>query len=227
MRARRCAQHVPCAISVTSALHESRHLVSFFTRRRRCCGCRVRQRSSAFSFFEGPAEAVGLRAGLDDVRPIGNAVDQRLAEPGIRNHLSPFRERQVAGHDYCRLLGPFRDHLEQELRADFRQRHITDLIDCDKVVASPARHGTTELQLMLGLDQFVDQRCRSREAYPALLPAGRNRQSGEQMSLAGPAVAYKDDGLSPCDIAAFGELVNLLRRDLRALREVEFMLSST
>jgi hypothetical protein len=28
MRARRCAQHVPCAISVTSALHESRHLAN-------------------------------------------------------------------------------------------------------------------------------------------------------------------------------------------------------
>src|SRR5712692_5602222 len=91
------------------------------------------------------------------------------------------------------------------------------------LVAGPARHGTAELQLMLGLDQFVDQRCRSREAYPALLTAGRNRQSGEQMSLAGAAVAYKDDGLSPCDIAAFGELVNLLRRDLRALREVELL----
>jgi hypothetical protein len=66
------------------------------------------------------------------MRSIDNVFDQCLAQPGIRNHLSPFRERQVAGHDYCRLLGPFRDNLEQELRADFRQRHITYFIDCDK-----------------------------------------------------------------------------------------------
>src|SRR5208337_5366384 len=81
----------------------------------------------------------------------------------------------------------------------------------------------TELQLMLGFDQFVDQRSGRGESHSALLPAGRHRQSGEQMSLAGPAVAYKDDGLGPYDIAAFGELVNLLRRDLRALREVELL----
>jgi hypothetical protein len=161
------------------------------------------------------------------MRSIDNVFDQCLAQPGIRNHLSPFRERQVAGHDYCRLLGPFRDHLEQELRADFRQRHITDFIDCDKVVAGPARHRTAELQLVLGLDQFVDQCCRSRESHSALLPAGRDRQSGEQMSLAGAAITYKDDWLRLRDVVALGQFVDLLGRDLGIAREVELMLSST
>jgi hypothetical protein len=51
------------------------------------------------------------------------------------------------------------------------------------------------LQLMLGLDQFVDQRRGGREADPAFLPAGRHRQHGQQVGLAGAAVPYTDDGL--------------------------------
>src|SRR5207245_416889 len=54
-------------------------------------------------------------------------------------------------------------------------------------------------------------------------PAGGYRQSGEQMGFAGAAVAYKDDGLGPPDIAALGELVNPLRRDAGRLREVELV----
>jgi hypothetical protein len=43
------------------------------------------------------------------------------------------------------------------------------------------------------------------------------------MGLAGAAVTYKDDGLGASDISALGKFVNLLRRDLGALREVELL----
>ena len=46
-----------------------------------------------------------LGAGLEDVRPVGQTVDQRLAEPGVGEDLSPLGERQVAGHDHRRALG--------------------------------------------------------------------------------------------------------------------------
>ena len=39
---------------------------------------------------------------------------------------------------------------------------------------------------------------------PAFLTAGRDRQSGQPMGLAGTAVADKDDGLRPLDVSAFG-----------------------
>ncbi len=80
---------------------------------------------------------------------------------------------------------------------------------------------------MPGLDQFVDQRRRGRESHPAFLATGRHRQAREQVGFAGPAVTYKDDGLSPPDVAARGQLMNLLHRDIGALGEIELMLSST
>ena len=64
---------------------------------------------------------------------------------------------------------------------------------------------------MLGLDQFVNQCRGGSESHAALLPAGGHRQSGEQMSFAGTAVAYKDDGLGTSDIITVGQPVKLLR----------------
>jgi hypothetical protein len=49
---------------------------------------------------------------------VSDAVDQRLAQPGVGNHLGPFRERQVGGDDHGGLLGPFGDDLGEELRAN-------------------------------------------------------------------------------------------------------------
>jgi hypothetical protein len=39
----------------------------------------ARPRALALALLEGPTEAVGLRSDLDDVRAVGNAVEQRLA----------------------------------------------------------------------------------------------------------------------------------------------------
>jgi len=55
VRARCCAQHVPCAIRVTSALPHNWHLAISFLRCRRGGG-HVGHGSSAFAFFEGSAE---------------------------------------------------------------------------------------------------------------------------------------------------------------------------
>jgi hypothetical protein len=54
--------------------------------------------------------------------------------------------------------------LEQELSANFGQRHIANFIERDQIVTSPTRRRAPELQLMFGLDQFVDQRRSSGEA---------------------------------------------------------------
>ena len=49
---------------------------------------------AGFALLERSAEAVGLGAGLNDVRAVGNPVDQGLAQAGVGNHLGPLRERQ-------------------------------------------------------------------------------------------------------------------------------------
>jgi hypothetical protein len=58
----------------------------------------VQLRIAALALLLGSAKAVGVSPGLDDAGAVGNAIDQRLAEPRIGNHLRPFRERQVGSN---------------------------------------------------------------------------------------------------------------------------------
>ena len=44
--------------------------------------------AAALSLFECAAEAVGLGAGFDDVRPIGDAIQQRFTQARIGNDWS-------------------------------------------------------------------------------------------------------------------------------------------
>jgi hypothetical protein len=47
--------------------------------------------------------------------------------------------------------------LEQKLRPDLRQRHVANLVDRDQIMTVPPRQNPTQLRLMLGFDQSVDQ----------------------------------------------------------------------
>jgi len=102
--------------------------------------------------------------------------------------MRPFGEGQIVGsNDRC-LLRPLRDHLEQELRAHLGERDVSNFIQRNQIVTGPAHQHASELQLMLGLDQFVDQCRGGRESHPPLLPAGSDHESGEQMGFAGASV---------------------------------------
>ena len=48
---------------------------------------------------EAVAQAPGLGAGVDDVRAVGEAVNDGFGEPGVGEHLGPFTERQVRRDD--------------------------------------------------------------------------------------------------------------------------------
>src|SRR3954451_7867540 len=87
---------------------------------------------------EGPSEAERLGAGLDDVRPVGEPVDQRLTETWVRKDLPPFGERQVGGDDDRGPLRAIGDHLEQELGTKLGERHIAEFVDADQLDALPA-----------------------------------------------------------------------------------------
>src|SRR5919197_6331053 len=54
--------------------------------------------------FEAVAEAPALGAGVDDVRAVGDPVDDGLREARVGEDLGPFAERQVRGHDQAAAL---------------------------------------------------------------------------------------------------------------------------
>jgi hypothetical protein len=49
------------------------------------------------SFLYGPSDTIAVRPGLDHVCPVGDAIEQRLAEQGVRDHLGPLQKGQVGG----------------------------------------------------------------------------------------------------------------------------------
>jgi hypothetical protein len=51
------------------------------------------------ALFQGPLEPVRFGAGLDDVSPVGNAIQQGLAQPRVGKDLGPFGKRQIRGKD--------------------------------------------------------------------------------------------------------------------------------
>ena len=68
---------------------------------------------------------------------IGDAIEQRLAQPGVGDHLGPFGEGQVGGQDDGGFFGPFGHDLKQEFGTDFGQWQIADLVQGDEVIARP------------------------------------------------------------------------------------------
>ena len=139
------------------------------------------------------AEPVGVCAGGDDVRTVRQPVDQRLAQPRVRDHLRPFGEWQVGGDDHRRLLGPVGDHLEHQLARRLGQRHVAQLVDADQVEPFPSAQRSAELVRMRRLGQLVDQPGGRREPNPAALPAGRHAQARRQVRLARAGVADQQD----------------------------------
>ena len=134
--------------------------------------------SSFLAFVDGSAETVGLGAGFQDVRSICDSIQQRFAQPCIRDNLRPFGKRQIRGHDDGCSFGSFGDHLKEKLRADLGQRHISNLVNRDQVVATPASHHAPQLQLVFGLHEFIHQPGGGGESDPPLLPTSGNTQPG-------------------------------------------------
>ena len=69
-------------------------------------GCRARLRGGVSASlllgaaaFEAVAEAPALGAGVDDVRAVGDPVDDGLGHARVGEHFGPFAEREVGGHD--------------------------------------------------------------------------------------------------------------------------------
>jgi hypothetical protein len=75
-----------------------------------------------FGFFllllGGSAETIRFSASLKNMSTVGDAIEKRFAEPRIRNHVRPFRERQIRGDDDRCFFCSFAHHLKQKLGAD-------------------------------------------------------------------------------------------------------------
>jgi hypothetical protein len=163
-------------------------------------GTRRRRRDSLWgsggSFLgagESVAEAPGLCAGVDDVRAVGDAVDDGLREAGVGEHLRPFSEREVGRDDQRCALVALGDDLEDELGGALGQSEIAELVKDDELGACVAGDDPAELASALGGLQLVRERGEGGEPDASSLLAGEHREGYREVCLAGVAVAEEDD----------------------------------
>jgi hypothetical protein len=74
------------------------------------------------------AEALGLGAGVDDVRVVGDAVDDGFREPRVEEYAGPFAERQLRGHDQRSAFAALADDSEDGLGGPVGQGYVAEFV---------------------------------------------------------------------------------------------------
>ena len=65
---------------------------------------------------------------------VGQPVEQRAGQPLGGEHAGPLVERQVGGDDGRAAFVALAEHLEQQLGAGLRQRHVAEFVDHQELV---------------------------------------------------------------------------------------------
>jgi len=73
-------------------------------------------------------EAVAVAVHLEDVDVVGELVENGAGQAFGTEHAGPLVERQVAGDDGRTALVALGEHLEQQLGAGLRQRHVAEFV---------------------------------------------------------------------------------------------------
>src|ERR1700731_3323801 len=74
-------------------------------------------------------EPIALAVHLQDVDMMGEPVEQGAGEPFRAEYGSPFIERQVAGDQRGATFIALAEHLEEQFRANCRERHMAQIVD--------------------------------------------------------------------------------------------------
>ena len=80
----------------------------------------------------GPAavpEAVAVAVHLQDVDVVGEPVQQRSGQPLRVEHVGPFVEGQVGGHQDGSPIAALAEDLEEQFRSGGRPRHVAQFVD--------------------------------------------------------------------------------------------------
>src|ERR1019366_4080562 len=142
-------------------------------------------------------EAVAIE--LEDVNVVSKAIEQRASEALGGEHAGPLVEGQVAGDDNRAALVALAEDLEQQLGAGRRQRNVAQLVDDQQLVTGELPLQTQQTLFISCFVQLVDQSRSGGEADRDALLAGGQSEPQRNVSLAGAAVAERDDVLAAGD----------------------------
>jgi hypothetical protein len=180
---------------------------------------------------EAVAEAPGLGAGVDDVRAVGEAVNDGFGEPGVGEHLGPFTERQVCRDDQRRAFVAFGMDLEDELGSPVGAGADAELCETEQVgrasrsaEAAPCGSPRSGVSKSDGSQTLAPQRdallasgVAPERIYQALASGRHDARLGLLAGAAGPSRPGSgrwacDDGVRDSDCRCSSRLPTMGRR---------------
>ena len=100
-------------------------------------------------------EPVAVAVHFQDMDVVGQSVEQCTGQTFGGEDTGPFVERQIAGDDGGTALVAPREHLEQQLCAGLRERHVAEFV---KAPAGGLPASLTDVYLLRRTDAFLVRR---------------------------------------------------------------------
>src|SRR5215210_697223 len=141
---------------------------------------------------------------------VGQPVEQCGGQALIAKHLRPVGKTQVGGHQQGYALIDTATKLEDQLRSQRAKGDEAEFVDHYQLVFERLGDEAVDPMVGLRLQQVIDQASGAVKAYPVALFTCRKRQSTGDMGLAQAGIANQHDRLRRCDVAALGQVENLL-----------------
>ena len=123
----------------------------------------------------GLRQSITLAIQRQDVDVVGQPVEKRAGQTLHAEHRCPFFEWKVRSHDGRAAFVPLAEHLEQELGASRRERHIAEFVDDQELYRGQVALQLQQPPLIAGFHELVYQtRCRREGNREALLTGLRS-----------------------------------------------------
>ena len=176
-----------------------------------------------FLLFPGLLQPVAVPVALDNMRFVGQPIQQGCGEVGIAKDLGPVAEAEIAGNNHRALFMAFSQDLEEQLGALFGERDVAKLIQDQQTIAGITLETSLEIFFMPGLYQFIGQATGGGKPGPDALAAGFHPEGGCQMGLAGAAFSQKDHVSSFFDIFIGAKMADKPPVQLRGKGKVKIL----
>src|SRR3954468_2902280 len=125
---------------------------------------------SSFLRLHRLPEAVALAVHLENLRVVGQAVQERCRHPLALEDLVPLAERKVARHQDAPTLVAVGEDSEQEFDPASAHRDVSQLVADQQVGPVELRQETIKCVLLLLLPESFNQFGRREESHPQARP---------------------------------------------------------
>ena len=130
-------------------------------------------------------QPVALAIHLQDVDVVGEPVQQRAGEPFRAEHVGPFVEGQVGGHQDGAPIAALAEDLEEQFRSDGRPGHVAQFVDDQQAEAGQIPLQVEQRYLIPDFQRSALHRFHRRDASARFPSRGSPTKEPASMLTAG------------------------------------------